>query len=60
MDGSDEVNKLRAICWQQKGNIYPPKEVTKHFEHLRSYLNVEMSENKIAGEGLITKGRRFK
>ena len=59
MDDSDEINKLRAICWQQTGNRYPPKEVTEQFEHLRPYLNVGRSESKNAGEGLITKGRRF-
>jgi hypothetical protein len=60
MDGSDEVNEMRAISYKCMKGTYPPKEVKQFFEHIRPSLHISKSENPMAGEGLMVKnGRGF-
>ena len=35
MDGSDEVNEMRAASYKCIKGTYPPKEVKLFFEHVR-------------------------
>jgi hypothetical protein len=59
MDDTDEVKNLRRICRESKENKYPPQTVKNYFEHLRQYIEIEPSVNLNAGEGVMTRGRRF-
>ena len=59
MDKSPEVNYLRHICRQSKGNQYPPRMVSNRFEHLRQFMSIEPSEYDQAGDGLFARGKRF-
>ena len=60
MDGSDELNKMRAICYRQQTGSYPPEEVKEFFKHIRPSLHIGPSDINGAGDGLLmNKGIKF-